>query len=249
MNATSPFERAATYLAVQLGHSGPVGADRTVRPFVTISREAGTGGAAFAAALCERLTAEMPEHPWELHSGDLIEESLRSDRLPPALARFLPEDRIHELDASVGELLGLHPSLWTLVASLNEFMRRLARRGHTVLLGRGANFATAGIPGGLHLRLIADPAERAAATARRRSLSPELAAERNALCDAARRRYVRANFDRAIEDPTAYTLVLHAGRLPPATRVELVAELVRQERSRAVGAVIPPAPGAAALAG
>lgn len=244
MNATSPFERAATYLAVQLGHSGPVGADRTVRPFVTISREAGTGGAAFAAALAGRLSADTPDQPWELHSGNLIEESLRSDRLPAALARFLPEDRIHEVDASVGELLGLHPSLWTLVASLNEFMRRLARSGHVVLLGRGANFATAGIPGGLHLRLIAEPADRAARTARRHGLPPELAGERNSLCDAARRRYVRSHFDRAIEDPAAYTLTLHAGRLPAATMVELVAALVRRERIVAAAAA-PPAPAAA----
>ena len=236
MHETETIERAAAYLTAHLNHAGPIGADSPVRPFVTLSREAGIGGSAFAAALRDRLTETSPNGPWEVHSGNLIKDMLRTHRLPPQLARFLPEDRIHEPDASVGELLGLHPSLWDLVAAVNELMRHLAQDGHAILLGRGANFATATQPHGIHVRLIASTTTRASVTARRFALDADLAAERNALCDAARSRYVRATFNAAVEDPLAYDAVLNLGRMSFDAAVSLVAELVHraetQPRSR-----------------
>ena len=233
MNETAAFERAAAYLTAHLSHTGSIGPDPVVRPFVTLSREAGTGGDAFATALRARLDQTSTAGPWEVHSGNLIEEMLRTNQLPPHLARFLPEDRIPEIDASVGELLGLHPSLWDLVAAVNALMRHLAHAGHAILLGRGANFATATLPHGVHVRLIAPAAARAATTAHRLDLDVEAAATRNALCDSARRRYVKATFNAAVDDPGAYDAVLNLGRMSLDTAVDLVAALVHRAETRA----------------
>ncbi len=234
MNEKPTFERAAAaYLAVQLGHTGSVSHDANIQPFVTLSREAGTGGSAFAEALHAHLSHTSPGRPWEVHSGNLIEEMLRTRQLPPHLARFLPEDRIPEPDASFGELLGLHPSLWNLVAAVNDLMRHLAQTGHVILLGRGANFATAAVPHGVHVRLVAPVDVRAAATARRFALDPEAATDRNAHADSARRRYVRSTFNRAVDDPCAYDAVLNLGRMSLATGVGLVGDLVHHARADA----------------
>lgn len=225
MNALPIFQKAEAYLNIQLTHSGPGGAPQPVGPFVTISRESGTDGTALARALAERLPAGEG-HPWEVYSGNLIEEMLRTNNLPPQLARFLPEDRISEVDASVGEVVGLHPNLWMLVAKTNDLVRRLARSGHAILLGRGANFATLDLPHGIHLRLVARPAFRDAHAARALGISLAEATARNAERDAARQRYVRATFNANIADPTAYDLVINVAQVPFAAMVDLVVNYV-----------------------
>jgi cytidylate kinase len=229
MNTASPFERAAAYLNVQLSHSAGPGEAPPVGPFVTISRQSGAGGSALAQALAERLPRHDENRPWMVYSANLIEEMLRHNHLPPQLARFLPEDRISVVDAEVGELVGLHPNLWTLVRKTNELIRQLAHAGSAILLGRGANFATAAVAHGVHVRLVAAEEYRAARTAHWLSISPGAAMAHNRARDAARRRYVRATFEADIADPSGYDVLLNVERLPLEAMVELIAQLVARE--------------------
>lgn len=234
MHALPIFEKAEAYLSVHLTHSGPGGAAQSVGPFVTISRESGAGGTSLARFLAERLPRHEDSHPWAVYSANLIEEMLRTNELPAHLARFLPEDRVSEIDSAVGELVGLHPSLWVLVQKTNELIRRLARAGHAILLGRGANFATEGIPHGVHVRLVAPPKWRAERTARWLALPQDAAELHNARRDAARGRYVRSTFDADVADPTAYDLVINTAQVPIETSVDIIAGFVRaHQRSTA----------------
>ena len=136
----SGFQHAASYLNIHLTHAGPGVHAHSLGPFVTLSRESGLGGNAFAEMLAPRLPPGN-EHPWSVYSANLIDEMLRTNRLPAHLARFLPEDRVSEFNATIGEVVGLHPNLWMLVSKTNEMIRRIARGGHAILLGRGANIA------------------------------------------------------------------------------------------------------------
>lgn len=235
MNPLPIFAKTDAYLHAQFTRSASGAATRAPGPFVTISREASAGGTSLARALAERLPPGEEQRSWELHSGNLIEEMLRTNQLPPQLARFLPEDRVSEIDAAVGELVGLHPSLWLLVGKTNELIRELARAGHAVLLGRGANFATRTIPHGVHVRLVAPVEWRAARTARLLSIDRVAAAEHNAQRDAARARYVRATFGADIADPTEYDLVINSAQVPVDTAVELIAGFVRAHQGAAAG--------------
>lgn len=223
MNPLPIFQKAEAYLNIHLTHTGPGGTPHPVGPFITISRESGTGGTAFAQALAERLPTDA-EHPWTLYSANLIEEMLRTNNLPPRLARFLPEDRVSELDASVGEVVGLHPNLWMLVTKTNELIRRLAREGHAIILGRGANFATHDLPHGIHLRLVAPPAYRDAVAARQLGIDLAQASAHNAQRDAARQRYVRATFSTNIADPHAYDLVINTSQVPFEVMIQMVVD-------------------------
>jgi cytidylate kinase len=234
MHALPVFEKAESYLNIQLTHSGPGGIPSPVGPFVTISRQSGTGGTALAHVLAERLPRVETDTPWTVYSANLIEEMLRSNDLPVQLARFLPEDRISEVDSSLGEIVGLHPNLWNLVAKSNDLIRELARAGHAIVLGRGANFATAKIPHGVHVRLVAPPTHRAACTARWLSIALDDAARHNARRDAARQRYVRATFDADVADPAAYDLVLNVAQVPLETAVDIIAGFVRAHQRNAL---------------
>ena len=221
------LETAGSYLNIQMGTTGTPWAGKPDGPFVTISRESGACGSSLARALALRLNAHAPAHAqWTVYTGNLIEEMLQNHNLSPRLARFLPEDKISEISASVGELVGLHPNLWDLVQKNNELIRRLARSGHAIFVGRGANFATELINHGVHVRLVGPAEHRARHMARLQQMNEAVTLAYNAKRDLARERYVRTNFNADIKDPTAYDLVIDTGRVHLTEASELIASLV-----------------------
>jgi cytidylate kinase len=227
MNTHPGLETAGAYLHVQMGSTGTPWAGTPEGPFVTLSRESGAGGSSLARALALRLNAQTQTSSWTVYTGNLIEEMLQNHHLSPHLARFLPEDKVSEISASVGELVGLHPNLWDLVQKTNELMRRLARAGHAILVGRGANFATGAIDHGVHIRLVGPAEHRARHMARLQQMDEVGALAYNAKRDLARERYVRTNFNADIKDPTAYDLMIDTGRVHLTEASELIATLVR----------------------
>jgi cytidylate kinase len=217
------LEKAEAYLNVHLSRSGPGLPAQPVLPFVTISREAGAGASSLARLLADNLNSFLSpgDPPWTVFDGNLVEAMLEAHHYSKTLAQFLPEDDVSEVRSSVGELVGLHPSLWDLTQKTNELIRRLARLGHCILIGRGANFATAGLKQGVHLRLIGSPESRALHVASLLRMSIEDATARNMRADVARRRYVRQTFGRDIDDPAFYDLVINTDKvvLPEASRM------------------------------
>lgn len=234
MHVQPSLGRAEAYINVHLSHTGPGVHGRPPGPFVTLSREAGSGGSTLACALAARLDREMPgETAWTVFDRNLVELMLQSRHLSPRIARFLPEDRISEIDASIGELLGLHPSIWSLIQRTNDMMRELARCGHVILVGRGGNFATAGIPNGLHLRLVAPEEHRARMMAPELGMTEDAALAHNSRTDTARRAYVRSVFQADVTAPSAYDLLINMATVPLAQAVDLVADVLRARRQPA----------------
>jgi cytidylate kinase len=195
--------------------------------FITISKQSGSGGTSFARMLARHLNAEAPAgQMWTVLEGDLTARLLAECEMPAYLSRFLPEDKIPEPHAFIGEMIGLHPNIWGLVEKTNHAMREIARRGNVIFVGRGANFATANVPGGVHIRLVAPPEKRASYLAQLYEVSEEAAAKINAKRDAASRRYVTTTFNANPEDPRAYNLVLNTGQVQLAEAVGLVSGLL-----------------------
>jgi cytidylate kinase len=224
------LEKADTYLHAHTRDSHTPWSPKTSgpAPFITISREAGSGGASLARLLVRRLNHDAPDAgTWSVFDDNLTPQMLKRHGLPTRFARFLPEDRVSEIHASIGELVGLHPSLYDLVQKTNATMRELASRGRVVLVGRGANFATADQPGGRHIRLIAPSEHRARYLAQLYNISEAEARVYNGKCDAARRRYVRAYFDADVASPTAYDLVINTGRISADDAANLISAQVR----------------------
>lgn len=197
-------------------------------PFITISREAGTGGSIFGKALVQELDARRdPLGPrWTLFDSELVEQVLTEAALPSRLARFLPEDRIPAIVAAVGEIIGLHPDLWTLVERTNETVRRLVMLGHTVIVGRGGNFATYGIRNGLNIRLVGSVAARARRMAAARCCTITQAEAMNRKIDEARRDYVRSAFRRDVTEVAAYDLIINTDTIGLADSVDAVLGLL-----------------------
>lgn len=226
MNTPVLMESAGSYVSSQ-SHT-PWATKPATAPFVTLSREAGSGGASLARLLARRLDRETPgTASWTVFDDNLTPQMLKEHGLPTRFARFLPEDRVSEISASIGELVGLHPSLYDLVQKTNRTMRDLAARGHAVLVGRGANFATKDLPHALHVRLVASVEHRARYLARLYNLSESDARVYNAKCDAARRRYVKAYFDADVAAPGAYDLVINTSRVSLEEAARLICASLR----------------------
>lgn len=228
MHLQASLGQAEAYINVHLSRSGHGLFGKASGPFVTVSRESGSGGSVFARALEARLTRDLPGDPsWTVFDRNLVETMLQSEHLSPRIARFMPEDKVSEVDASIGELLGLHPSIWNMIQRTNELMRQLARAGNAIIVGRGANCATETIPGGLHVRLVASPAHRAAYTASELGLTPEAAASHNIRTDAARRNYVRSVFATDVDRASGYDLVLNVSTIELETAVDMAVQVLR----------------------
>jgi len=197
-------------------------------PFITISRECCSGGSALAPLLAAKLGGPASGGPpWSIFGGNIISQMLQSYHLPEDLARFLPEDRVPEVRATIGEIVGRHPSLWDLVQKATHTMRQLARDGQVIFVGRGACFATAGMAGGVHVRLVAPADHRARFYAQRFGVPYDAALAHNAKCDAARRRYVTTYFNTDVGNPAAYDLVINTAHVPLAEAADLIATHLR----------------------
>lgn len=242
------IERAHSYLDAQINHSGGPRSGRAALPFITISREAGSGGSQLAAMLRDRLNAnrEPDSAEWTVFDRNIVDTLLADKHLSPRLARFLPEDRISEISAAVGEIVGLHPSLWTLLTETNAMLRRFALMGHVILVGRGSTFATAGLTQGVHLRTIGSHLGRAERAARDRGLTVPVALAQNRKADAAAQKYVRSLFDADIADPHAYDLIVNTDRFSAGEAADHVMAIV-QARQRELASTAPmPAPASVA---
>ena len=241
METHPPIDKAKAYFALQLNRP-PGEHHTTVGPFVTVSRECGTGGNDLGEEIARRLNRLLSvEQPaWTVFDRNLVARMLEDNHLSTSLARFLPEAKISEVEASVGEIVGLHPSIWTMVHQTNSLMRRLANLGHAVIVGRGANYATAGAARGLHLRLIAPTEQRANRISRLLGLSHDQALAFNRKTDHARRDYVRSFFEADIDDPASYDLVVNMEHFTTETAADLVVAVLHSR-----GWIEPPHPLAA----
>src|SRR5579864_9468147 len=158
MNSPNATERCLSFINSQLlsgGSSAASGEPPQVQT-ITISRQTGSGGHTIAEKLAEHLACRdgSTGHPWSVFDRNLVEKVLEHHNLPVRLARFMPEDRVSEINDIMDELFGLHPSSWLLVRKTSETILHLAELGNVIVIGRAANIVTARLPHAFHVRLV-----------------------------------------------------------------------------------------------
>jgi len=194
-------------------------------PFITLSREACAGATTLGQLLLPMLEKDfgLENQSWMFLDKNLLNYALSTHQLPEHLASVLPEDRVSEIKGIIGELVGLHPPLWQLEQQVGETIKQLARSGRVIFVGRAAHLLTWSLPGGFHVRLVANKETRILRMMDLQHCSRDAAREAIEATDLARRRYVKTNFGSDIDDPHTYDLVINTDRLSP----EAVAGLVR----------------------
>lgn len=229
MNSPNGLDKCLTFIHCQLQpplRSG-AGEHGAVNRYcaITISRQTGSGGHTVAQKLADYLQVQQPagSRPWMVFDRNLVEKVLEDHNLPARLAKFMPEDRISQVSDTMDELFGLHPPSWILVRKTSETILHLAQLGHVIVIGRGANVITRKLPHLLHVRLVGSLEIRVKRLQELGGLDHREAlrvAERE---DRARARYVKQFFDKNIDDPLLYHMVINTDLISSDEAARMIA--------------------------
>ncbi len=209
------LEHCPSFISSQVrfadGLASPV--QKNVRRAVTISRQAGCGARVVAEKLAHFLQGHSTgdARPWVVFDRNLMDKVLEDHNLPACLAKFLPEDRISELEDIMADVFGVHPPSTTVLHQTAETMLRLAQGGNVILIGRGANMVTAGLPHVLNVRLVAPLEKRIEHCLEAYNMTKTEARKFCLREDHARRRYLKKYFGADIEDPLLYQMIINTG--------------------------------------
>ena len=234
VSAVERFLDAADYEARRRRGSSVV---RAHRPVITISRKAGSGSHAVAQELVGRLQARDPKAspPWTVFDRNLVAEVLQEHHLPERFAGSMPEDRVSEIADTLDELFGLRPSSWTLVRKTADTILHLAEIGNVIVIGRGANILTDRFADALHVRLVGSVRRRIEHVEQYLHLDPQAAAEYVRRMDQGRKRYVTKYYEKDIDDPVLYHLVINTDRVSYPEAARIIADAMFAHLEASVG--------------
>ncbi|MDD5200430.1 MAG: cytidylate kinase-like family protein [Terrimicrobiaceae bacterium] len=223
----SPFEQCRSYLLAQADVVAPR-EDRPPLRAVTISREAGAGAITIGRMASEYLEKKQadPRYPWAVFDHNLVKRVLDDHHLPKRIEQYMAEDAVHSVSDVVEDLLGVHPSSWTLVQHTTRTILRLAMAGNVIVVGRGSNIITARLKHVFHVRLVAPLEKRIRHVEAYYHLTHREAAEFVSRTDQARARYVRRNFQSRIQDPLEYHITINTGLVSFGEAARLIGDAV-----------------------
>lgn len=226
--------RALQAVVHETAHSGNASASVGTR-FITLSRQAGVGARELANGLASRLNAADPTgEPWTIWDQELVERVSSEHAIPADLVESVEEASHPWLRECLESLSSRElPSDFAVYRRVAITIRALAQAGRAILVGRGAQFITATIPGGLRVRLVAPLQYRIHRTAERHHLTAEQAAIRLKEIEANRASFYRRYWPDHPLIPETFSLTLNAAILTPAQMVDCLAAIaVPQVRER-----------------
>jgi cytidylate kinase len=199
--------------AAERGRATP--APATFGPYLTISREAGSKGAAMARAVGERLG-------WSVLDKELVNGLADDLKLEPEILELMDETRSNWFSET---LLNLFNSRLVLQHSYVDLVGKVvalaAAEGRVVIVGRGAHLILPPV-NGLRVRIVAPAATRSAEIAESAGLDERAARRQIDEIDANRQDFIRRHFRRDAADASQYDLVLNSGSLGVEVGVEII---------------------------
>lgn len=171
-------------------------------PFITVSREPGSGGKLIARRLSEHLN-------YKFFHKEIIDRMSKNRETANEYLEHYDEKEIGFIDDFTTSII--HPNLISqdhFVKHLIEFVTHLTLHGRCVVLGRGANFFT-DHKFGFHVRITAPFAYRVEKTMKYEHLSEQKATELVREVSRARKHFVEKYFSTHIDNSEYYDLVLN----------------------------------------
>ncbi|MEA3355151.1 MAG: cytidylate kinase-like family protein [Patescibacteria group bacterium] len=191
-------------------------------PFITISRESGSGGKLIAKKVAKKLN-------FKYFDKKLIRLTAKKAKKRKALIATLDEKERNFVEDLVHSLLSPdYVSGQSFIKSLFEVVLSVARKGHCVIIGRGGNFITSQY-GGLSVRIVAPFLIRAGYTAQYEKYSLYEARERVRKFDKSRKDYIRQYFGKNAGNANYYDLVINTTNLSIDQAVDIVVEAFKKK--------------------
>lgn len=199
-------------------------------PFVTISRQAGAGGKLLAQQLVETLNRHDPQaKPWSAWDQELIEKVAFEQNLPRECIAALEDDRRPWFLDFVNGLISQNAGAGDesiVYARVAETIRALALAGRAVIVGRGGVYLTAGMDGGVHVRLVAPLAHRVENLATQLNISLDEAVKRVAQIDHNRELFYKRYWPKKQLTPDIFTVTLNTAALTDDQMIKCLLPLV-----------------------
>jgi len=200
-----------------------------IKPAITISRMTGAGGRTVAGKVAEYLQPRAPAPcPWTVFDRDLMDKVMEDHHLSKSVAKFIPEGHKPFIRDALEEILGLHPSAWTMVQHTAETIWKLANMGFVILVGRGANVVTASLKNAFHVRLVGSQERCSQRVQEIYRLEAKTALEFIRTHDAGRKRYVKEHYHKEIDDPLLYDLMINTDRITYDDAARMIGDAVIQ---------------------
>ncbi len=177
-------------------------ANRTVRPFITISRESGSGGGPIAKLVAKKLG-------FKLYNKKLIELTAKKSKHRKNLIESLDEKDRGFVEDLVNSMLNPdYVGEETYIKHLCQVVLSAAHKGNCVILGRGSNFITSQY-GGLHVRIVSPFLVRAGYTAQYEGWSIYEARDRVKEFDRERKEFIKKSFGKDPSNANYYDVVIN----------------------------------------
>ncbi len=197
----------------------PLAPTSAVAEFVCVSRATASGGSEVARLLGERLG-------WPVFDREILHAMAGDDQVRTRIYEQLDERDVSWLEDALRWMIRGELRMEDYFYRLTETVLALARRGHAVFLGRGADLILP-LDRGLRVRITASPERRAQRYAQERSISETLARAEIDRIDHERAEFRRHHFGKSANDPTRYDLVLTLDRFTPEQAVDLIVAALR----------------------
>jgi cytidylate kinase len=172
------------------------------KPFITISREPGSGGAPVARLVAKKLGFTFVDE-------QIVEKIAKSTKKRKNVIQAVDEKSRTAIDDIVHSLLNdeyVHDLRY--VKELIKVILIYAHEGHCVILGRGANFITP-FAYGLHVRITAPYKVRVQRAVDYEGYSEEKAKETIKKVEKDRREFVKQYFGHNIKKSNAYDITIN----------------------------------------
>jgi cytidylate kinase len=201
-----------------------------VRPFVTISRQAGTGGHALAERIRDRFSRESDVAlfgDWQVYDRTVCEIVAKDPAFTSSFDSLVEEEYRSKGNDFFHQMLRSTVDQKMVMNRVFLVVRTIADMGKAIIVGRGGSHVTRDMPSGVALRIVAPEEWRVAKVVETLGLSERDARARGRKRDADRARLIKAHFGVSIDDPTGYDVTWNLGSVTYDDIAEATVELVR----------------------
>ena len=198
----------------------PAATTPRIGPFLTVSRQAGSGGAEVARRVGLRLG-------WAIYDRELVDSLARRLELAPSMLDLMDETRSNWFNDTLLNLLNSRLVFQdSYVLMLGKVMLLAACEGRSVIVGRAGHLLLPA-DSGLRVRVIARRRDRVARLCAVESISPEEGAARLEHLDGSRTDFIHRHFHQQPDDPSLYDMVVDTGSFGVEGAVELICTALR----------------------
>lgn len=237
------LENLERYLRTETARiRGPTERPRSrVRPFLTISRQAGAGGHALAATLVELFASQEDTElfgGWQVFDRELCEIVAQDAAFSGSLQSLLAEEYRTKADEFFSQAFRPGMDQTALMERAFRVVRAVASVGKAIVLGRAGSEVTRDMRPGISIRLVAPEPTRVARMMEVYGLEEREAIREAGRLDSSRARLLRDHFRVDIEDPARYDVVFNTGRLSMDGIAEAVALMLRVKVEASLAATL-----------